>query len=167
VTINDQGTSQRTDDTLLAGATYAVIPDDGDGVFERDQDGPAVVEVSDPNGIAVLQNLPPIPYWVVETVAPPGFDLAAAVPYRPGGTDPAQSCFDAGAVTCYADAAGGGMTTVFFVNTPLPTASSADDYRSPIVIVIAIIAAILIGGAVVSMVMRRRAVDQEQPPEAS
>jgi len=150
-----------------------VIPDDGDGVFERDQDGPAVIQVSDPNGIAVLQNLPPVPYWVVETAAPPGFDLAAAVPYRPGGTDPTKSCFDVGAVTCYADAAGGGMTTVFFVNTPQPTASSADDYRSPIVIIVAILAAILIGGAVVSMVMRRRAIEQAlppdgpQPPEAS
>jgi hypothetical protein len=125
-------------------------------VFERDQDGPPIVTITDPTGITVLQNLPPVPYWVVETQAPPGFTLAAAAPYTPGvKTDPNQSCFDAGTLACYADAAGGGMTTVFVVNSPLPATSSDADYRSPVVIVLAILAGIVIVGGVVTMLRRR------------
>jgi len=115
-----------------------------------------VAQISDPSGIAVLRDLPPAAYWVIETTAPPGYDLAGAIPYRPSGGTTAQSCFDAGTLTCYADPAGGGMTTVFVVNTPLPSVSTEDDYRSPAVIILAIVGLIIVVGAVGAAVVRRR-----------
>jgi hypothetical protein len=92
---------------------------------------------------------------VIETTAPPGYTLAAAVPYRPSGGTSAQSCFDAGTLTCFADPAGGGMTAVFVVNTPLPAVSTEDDYRSPAVIILAILGLVIVVGAGVSAFLRR------------
>lgn len=153
--MDNRGTADRADDLLIGGATYAVAPDDGDGVFERNEDGPVLFQISDPSGIAVLRNLPPAAYWVIETTAPPGYDLAAAIPYHPTSGASAQSCFDAGSLTCFADPAGGGMTSVFVVNTPLPTASTEDDYRSPAVIILAIVGLLIVVGAGVSAFLRR------------
>jgi hypothetical protein len=155
VTVDNRGTADRADDLLIGGATYAVAPDDGDGIFERNEDGPVLFQISDPSGIAVLRNLPPASYWVIETTAPPGYDVAAAVPYRPSGGTSAQSCFDAGTLTCFADPAGGGMTAVFVVNTPLPAISTEDDYRSPAVIILAIVGLVIVIGAVGSAFLRR------------
>ena len=132
-----------------------MAPDNGNGIFERNLDGPVLFQISDPSGIATLRDLPPGSYWVIETTPPPGYDLAAAVPYRPSGGTSAQSCFDAGTLTCYADPAGGGMTAVFVVNTPLPTVSTEDDYRSPAVIILAILGLVIVVGAGVSAFLRR------------
>ena len=153
--MDNRGTADRADDLLIGGATYAVAPDDGDGVFERNEDGPVLFQISDPSGIAVLRNLPPAAYWVIETTAPAGYDLAAAIPYHPTNGASAQSCFDAGTLTCFADPAGGGMTSVFVVNTPLPTISTEDDYRSPAVIILAIVGLVVVIGAVGSAFIRR------------
>jgi hypothetical protein len=137
----------------LPGATYAVIQDDGDGVFDRAKDGPVITQVQS-NGVAVLRGLPQAPYWVVETVAPPGYDLSAAVPYSPKApTDPAQSCFDAGTLTCYADAGGGGMTSVFFINSPLPAASTPTSSTSPLALIVVLV--VVVGGGVAWYLRRR------------
>ena len=116
---------------------------------------PSSSRISDPTGIAVLRDLPPGAYWVIETMAPPGYDLAGAIPYRPSGGTSAQSCFDAGTLTCFADPAGGGMTAVFVVNTPLPAVSTEDDYRSPAVIILAIVGLVIVVGAGVAAFLRR------------
>jgi hypothetical protein len=107
-------------------------------------------------GVDVINNLPKAPYWIVETVAPPGYDLSAAVPYSPMvPTNAAQNCFDAGKLTCYADPGGGGMASVFFINTPQTPASTSNDYQSPAVLLVTILGVIIIGGALGSMVLRR------------
>jgi hypothetical protein len=156
ITVDDKGTANRGDDVAIGGATYAVIPDDGDRVFNREKDGPVLFQISSPSGVAVLRGLPQAPYWIVETVAPAGYDLSAAVPYSPMvPTNASQDCFSAGTVTCYADPGGGGMATVFFVNTPVAPASTANDYESPAVLLVTILGVIIIGGALGSMVLRR------------
>ena len=156
ITVDDRGTANRGDDVAIGGATYEVIPDDGDGVYERDQDGPALYKISSPSGVAVLRGLPQQQYWIVEEVAPPGYDLSAAVPYSPMLPTNAQNCFDAGSVTCYADPGGGGMATVFFINTPIASASStSNDYQSPAVLLVTILGVIIIGGALGSVALRR------------
>ena len=68
----------------------------------------------------------------------------------------AQDCFNTGALTCFADPAGGGMTTVFVINSPLPAVSTEDDYRSPVVEILAILGLVVVIGAVGSAVVRRR-----------
>jgi hypothetical protein len=155
-TIDDKGTANRGDDVAIPGATYAIVADDGDGVYEAQKDGPVMVQISSPSGVSVLNGLPQRQYWVVETVAPAGYDLSAAVPYSPMvPTNAAQNCFDAGNVTCYADPGGGGMASVFFVNTPSTPASTTSDYESPAVLLVTILGVIIIGGALGSMVLRR------------
>jgi hypothetical protein len=47
------------------------------------------------------------------------------------------------------------MTAVFVVNTPLPTVSTEDDYRSPAVIILAILGLVIVVGAGVSAFLRR------------
>jgi hypothetical protein len=74
--------------------------------------------------------------------------LAPTAPSNPG-----QSCFDAGTVTCYADAGGGGLTSVFFVNAPLPPASTSSD-RAPFIVALAVLALVIVGGVIVAS--RRR-----------
>jgi len=157
VTIDNRGTpGDRSDDVPLAGATYAVIQDDGDGVFDKSKDGPVITQISS-SGVATLRGLPQAPYWVVETVAPPGYDLAGALPFAPKApSNPGQSCFDAGTVTCYADSGGGGLTSVFFVNAPLPPESTSSDYTSPIVLIAAIAGIVIVGGALVAYLRRRQ-----------
>ncbi len=155
VTVDDRGTADRADDLLLAGATYAVAPDNGDGVFQRDLDGPVLFQVSDPSGIAVLRGLPTATYWIIETVAPPGYALANAAPFHPTSPIAGQDCFNAGTLVCIADPTGGGMTAAFFVNTPLPATSTASDYQNPLVIVLAVVGLVIVIGGVASMVLRR------------
>ena len=154
--MDDRGTANRGDDVAIGGATYAIVQDDGDGVYEAGKDGPTIVQVSSPSGVAVLRHLPQAQYWVVETIAPAGYDLSAAVPYSPRlPSNAAQNCFSTGTVTCYADPGGGGMATVFFVNTPLTSASTSSDYTSPAVLLVTILGVLIIGGALGSMALRR------------
>jgi hypothetical protein len=157
VTVDNRGTlGNASDDVLLPGADYVVVNDDGDGVFDPAKDGRLLVAANNPSGIVVLENLPPAAYWVVQKSVPAGYDLAVAAPYRPDqATDLSQSCYDAGHLTCFADPAGGGMTTVFVVNSPLASASDASDYQNPLVVGLGILAVIVIAGGFGWMLLRR------------
>jgi hypothetical protein len=159
LTVDNRGTpGDRSDDLPLAGATYAVIQDDGDGVFDRSKDGPVIAQLSS-TGVTTLRGLPQAPYWVVETVAPPGYDLAGALPFAPKApSNPGQSCFDAGTVTCYADSGGGGLTSVFFVNAPLAVTAQTGSALSPLALIVLIVAVVaVVGGGAYWYLRRRRA----------
>jgi prealbumin domain-containing protein len=71
--IDNKGTADPDDDEALDGATFEVRADDGDEVFEADQDelifGPAAA----PDGMLDTDLLDGGMYWIVETIVPAGF----------------------------------------------------------------------------------------------
>ena len=85
VKVNDNGTPEYTDDTLLSGATFELRLDDGDGIYEPDtDDAPVIDTVVSEFGFAVFDPQPVFGnYWITEIAAPVGFDVAAPllVPY--------------------------------------------------------------------------------------
>jgi uncharacterized surface anchored protein len=67
-----------TTEDPLGGATFVVRLDDGDGVFETDDDvivDPPGEVTTDGSGSVTVDDLPFGTYWVEETAAPTGYDL--------------------------------------------------------------------------------------------
>ena len=74
----NNGTGDITDDSLLPGAAFVIHLDDGDGVFEPDDDDAPPIQPSlVVGGFHVFTPTTPGRYWVVETSSPEGFDTAA------------------------------------------------------------------------------------------
>jgi prealbumin domain-containing protein len=71
--VDNKGTADPEDDDALDGATFEVWADDGDEVFETDQDelvfGPATTSA----GMVDTDLLDGGMYWIVETIVPAGF----------------------------------------------------------------------------------------------
>jgi hypothetical protein len=89
--VDNKGTRQYSDDTLLAGAHFRIYRDDGDGRYEADEDTVAFDGVAE-HGFLVFERPQPGEYWVVEIDAPSGFELARPkiVRYRGDEGEPAN-----------------------------------------------------------------------------
>ncbi len=72
--VDNKGTADPDDDEALDGATFEVRADDGDEVFETDQDelvfGPAATSS---DGMLDTDLIDAGMYWIVETIVPAGF----------------------------------------------------------------------------------------------
>jgi hypothetical protein len=95
--VDNNGTADPDDDTLLDGATFEVRLDDGDGVFEPEQDTLVFGPEDTAGGMVETDDLTAGDYWIVETTVPDGYV----------GSDPilVELNLDA-AVTCFWDAEG-------------------------------------------------------------
>jgi hypothetical protein len=115
--VNNKGTSNFADDTLLAGASFSIYLDNGNKTFEPGAD--ALVSGPDKatDGILSYHGLRNGRYWVVEVVVPKGFT----------GTGPIAVLVDSAGKDCLYDRTGlltcaepqqGGSTAVIVDNTP-------------------------------------------------
>jgi len=130
--VNDQGTADTGDDQLQGGATFEFRLDDGDAVYEPDtDDAPVLATVEATNGFAEF--LPPGPgsYWVTESSAPDGLDVAPPklVLYEASG----QNCsvLRSGAVCEPDDDASGGFVLVAMTDSPTNTVVPATGTLPP------------------------------------
>ena len=95
--VDNKGTADPDDDVALDGATFEVRLDDGDGIFETDQDVLAFGPADAPGGMLDTDLLDEGKYWIVETAFRPGSTAATRswssstpTPRRPAcGTPPA------------------------------------------------------------------------------
>jgi hypothetical protein len=121
--VDNNGTADPDDDLLLDGASFALYLDDGDALFESDEDdlvfGPA------PTVDAMIDTdiLQPGEYWIVEAVVPTGFVGSDPILVELN-TDPTFTCFwDAtGSQGCdenEGDVEGLSWTIVIVDNTPI------------------------------------------------
>jgi hypothetical protein len=123
VKVNDNGTPEFTDDTLLSGATFELRLDDGDGVYEPDtDDAPVIDTVVSEFGFAVFDPQPVFgSYWITETAAPIGFDIAEPllVPYTADNVQ--ENCVVSQNVfICIPDDdLTGGLVAAFVADSPL------------------------------------------------
>ena len=75
--VNDQGTPDTSDDRIVPGAVFEFRLDDGDGTYEpAGDDAPVLAEVDAGNGFAVFTPSETGDYWVTESTAPPGLEIA-------------------------------------------------------------------------------------------
>ncbi|MET0773230.1 MAG: hypothetical protein ABWZ82_09110, partial [Candidatus Limnocylindrales bacterium] len=77
--VDTKGTSDRSDDRLLAGARFEIRADDGDGEFETNGDDALVFEGVATRGFLAFNSPPEGVHWVVEVDAPPGYYRARPV----------------------------------------------------------------------------------------
>jgi hypothetical protein len=119
VKVNDNGTPDTSDDTIVGGSTFSIYLDNGNGVFEPNgADGPALATLPAPKGFAVFRPDAPGDYWIVEVTAPPG--LAVADPILVQHEFNGQNCgVLRGVRTCVADDDNsGGFTIAAVVDSP-------------------------------------------------
>jgi len=121
VKVNDQGTSDTSDDRVVGGSTFEFRLDDGDGTYEPDgADAPVLATVSAPHGFAVFNPPAPGSYWVIESIAPAGLDVAPPQLVTWGVPATPQNCvvLRSGG-TCIADEDGsGGFEMVVVTDSP-------------------------------------------------
>jgi hypothetical protein len=120
--VDNNGTADPDDDVALDGATFEVRLDDGDGIFETEQDvlvfGPEVAA----GGMLDTSLLGEGMYWIVETGVPSGFDGSDPILVELN-TDAAQTCLwdAAGLIGCepnQGDVSELSWTIVIVDNTP-------------------------------------------------
>jgi hypothetical protein len=71
--VDNKGTADSEDDEALDGASFEVWADDGDEVFETDQDELAFGPDTTSGGMVDTDLLDGGMYWIVETIVPAGF----------------------------------------------------------------------------------------------
>ena len=154
--VNDQGTPDPSDDSIVPGATFEFRRDDGDGTYEpTDDDAPVLAEIDATNGFAVFTPSETGDYWVTESTAPPGLDSAdpilvhyTASPENCGLTRDVLQCEPD-------DDQSGGFLIVVVVNSPIggvgpddvtppPTDTVTGDVSRPVDIVPAALLILLV-----------------------
>jgi hypothetical protein len=102
------------DDQLLPGSTFAFYRDDGDATFEPDGDDAPVLETAEAtDGFVVWTPPGPGSYWVEETAAPDGWDLAPPQLVAYGLLGGIRNCIHVdGEQTCLEDDEGGYVAVV-------------------------------------------------------
>jgi hypothetical protein len=117
--VNDQGTQETSDDRIVPGAVFEFRLDDGDGAYEPvGDDAPVLAEIEATDGFAVFTPSETGRYWVTESTAPPGLDVAD--PILVEYTASAQNCGLAGSrLACQPDDdQSGGFLIVAVVDSP-------------------------------------------------
>ena len=117
--VNDQGTSETSDDRIVPGAVFEFRLDDGDGRYEPvDDDAPVLAEVSATYGFAVFTPSDTGDYWVTESTPPPGLEIAD--PILVSYTASSENCGLAGsALRCEPDDdQSGGFLIVVVADSP-------------------------------------------------
>jgi hypothetical protein len=133
--VNDAGTPEFADDTLLSGAVFELRLDDGDTVYEPSgDDAPVLDSATSTYGFAVFEP-PAVPgnYWITEVSAPAGFDIAEPllVPYLLA--DAQRNCVASGtSFTCIPDDdLTGGLVLAFVADSPIGGELPSTDLPSP------------------------------------
>jgi hypothetical protein len=169
VKVDDNGTPEFSDDSLLDGALFELRLDDGDAAYEpQTDDAPIVASATSEFGFAHFD--PPTEfgrYWVTEAAAPPGFDVAPPllIPYEAANEQ--QNCVvSEGQVHCVPDDdLSGGLVLAFVANSPLggglpDTGVPESANEAPPALVAAGLA--LLGGGLVAVLAVRRTVRTER-----
>ena len=120
--VDNKGTADPDDDEALDGATFEVRADDGDEVFEPDQDELVFGPAAAPAGMLDTDLLDGGMYWIVETIVPAGFIGTDPILVELN-TDPSVTCvWDfGGLIECEAnegDVSELSWTIVIVDNTP-------------------------------------------------
>jgi hypothetical protein len=120
--VDNKGTADPDDDVALDGATFEVRLDDGDGVFETDQDVLVFGPEAAAGGLLDTSLLDEGKYWIVETGVPSGFDGSDPILVELN-TDDSQTCLwdAAGLIGCepnQGDVSELSWTIVIVDNTP-------------------------------------------------
>ncbi len=121
VKLDDMGTDDPFDDFLLDGAWFEVRLDDGDGIYEADEDVVAAAAAAADGGFLEFAPLPAGDYWIVESTVPDGYigsdPLLIAL-----NVDPNLTCFyDLGTTECeeVIEPDGTAYTFIVLENTPV------------------------------------------------
>ncbi len=120
--VDNNGTADPSDDVLLDGAEFEVYLDDGDGIFEADQDTLVFGEDPTVDGLLDTDALPAGSYWIVETIVPDGYVGSDPILVELN-LDPTMTCVwdAAGLIECSANEGqveGLSWTIVIVDNTP-------------------------------------------------
>jgi hypothetical protein len=165
--VNDQGTPDTGDDRIVPGAAFEFRQDDGDRVYEPDDDdSPVLATVDATHGFAVFTPSEPGDYWVTESTVPPGLDTADPILVHYTATS--ENCsLSEGVVRCAPDDdQSGGFLIVVVVDSPTggtgaevtspPTDTSSEDPGRPVGIMPAILLMAFVAGVVLVEARRRR-----------
>ena len=117
--VDDRGTRTVKDDRLLAGATFRVARDDGDGQFEAATDVEVFSGVAT-NGFLVFRTPEVGDYWVIEVDAPSGYELdhARLLSYPITSGDEDCVVFNGHQTCVQDDDATGGFLMLVIADTP-------------------------------------------------
>ena len=158
--VNDQGTPETTDDRIVPGATFEFRLDDGDGTYEpAGDDAPVLAEVDAIHGFAVFTPSETGDYWVTESTAPPGLEIAD--PILVHYTASPENCgLPNGRLQCEPDDdQSGGFLIVVVMDSPIggvggeeitppPTDTDPGDVRRPIDVLLASMAILILAAVV-------------------
>jgi hypothetical protein len=126
--VDNKGTDDDfSDDVPLDGASFSLYLDDGDEVFEEDQDELISGPDEATGGVLEYHDLVDGNYWVVEVVTPEGFTGTEPLLIPVDGDGPGCFFDRSGELGCSDDPEDEGISFVFVDNTPegQPTATPA------------------------------------------